>query len=76
MTREEALDWIPQVDGTLYQNPGRAAQSDEWVAVIRTPQSVPGRSRVIVTAGKTLEQATGAAERRWNDLWGELGRVH
>jgi hypothetical protein len=76
MTREEALDWIQQVDGTLYQNPGKTDQSDEWVAVIRTPRSMPGRSKVIVATGKTLQQAADAAERQWNKLWQKLGRVH
>jgi hypothetical protein len=76
MTRDEALDWIQQVDGRLYQNPRKANQNDEWVAVIRTPRSGRGRSKVIVASGKTLQQATAVAEAQWNELWEKLSRVH
>jgi hypothetical protein len=76
MTRDEALDWIQQVDGRLYQNPRKADQKDEWVAVIRTPQSGPERSRVIVAIGKSLQQATSAAEKEWHQLWEKLSRLH
>jgi hypothetical protein len=76
MTFDEALDWIQQVDGTLYQNPRKSDQDDEWIAVIPTPLSVPGRGRVIITSGPTLQQATSAAERQWNHLWEKLGPAH
>ena len=76
MTRDEALDWIQQVDGRLYQNPKKADQHDEWVAVIRTPQSGPVRNKVIVAIGSSLQQATAAAEEEWSQLWQKLSRLH
>jgi hypothetical protein len=76
MTRDEALDWIQQVDGRLYQNPKKADQDDEWVAVIRTPQSGPVRNKVIVAIGSSLQQAAAAAEKEWSQLWQKLSRLH
>jgi hypothetical protein len=76
MTRDEALDWIQQVDGRLYQNPKKADEKDEWVAVIRTPQSGPVRNKVIVAVGSSLQQATAAAEKEWSELWQKLSRLH
>ena len=76
MTREEALDWIQQVDGRLYQNPEKADQDDEWVAVVRTTETGRRRGKVIVAAGRTLQQATASAAKQWNELWLELSRVH
>ena len=76
MTFDEALDWIQQVDGKLYQNPEKADHDDEWVAVVRTPGTGNRRGKVIVAACRTLQQATTSAARQWNELWLELGRVH
>lgn len=76
MTFDEALEWIQQVDGRLYQNPHKADEPDAWVAVIRTPQSLQAPARVIVAAGPTLQQATSSAECEWNRLWEELGPRH
>ena len=76
MTFDEALDWIQQVDGTLYQNPMKTDEEDEWIAVVRTPPAVPGRSEVIITSGRTLQQATSAAEQQWNHVWEKLGPIH
>ena len=76
MTREEALDWIQQVDGRLYQNPKKINEHDEWVAVIRTPPAIRKRGKVIIGIGCTLQQATTIAEQEWNDLFDELSGVH
>jgi len=76
MTREEALDWIQQVDGRLYQNPKKTDQHDEWVAVIRTPPAIQKRGKVIIGIGSTLQQATQIAEQEWNELFEELSGVH
>jgi hypothetical protein len=76
MTRDEALDWIHQVDGRLYQNPKKLDQHDAWVAVIRTPPSIRKRGKVIIGIGSTLQQAAGVAEQEWNELFSELSGVH
>ncbi|MFQ5416598.1 MAG: hypothetical protein ACE5FL_06040 [Myxococcota bacterium] len=76
MTRDEALDWIQQVDGRLYQNPRKANEHDEWVAVVRTPRAGRRSGTVIVASGNSLQQATTAAERQWSELWRKLSRVH
>lgn len=76
MTRDEALDWIQQVDGKLYQNPRKADDVDAWVAVVRSPTAGPWGDKVIITSGRTLQQAAAAAEQQWNDLWEKLGPAH
>ncbi|MBW2289251.1 MAG: hypothetical protein JRG80_18850 [Deltaproteobacteria bacterium] len=76
MTREEALDWIQQVDGRLYQNPKKTNEHDEWVAVIQTPPAIRRRGKVIIGIGNTLQQATTIAEQEWNDLFDELSGIH
>ena len=76
MTFDEALDWIQQVDGKLFQNPKKANENDEWVAVVRTPGPGHSNGRVIIAAGRTLQQATAAAESQWNDLWEKISRIH
>jgi hypothetical protein len=76
MTFDEALDWIQQVDGKLYQNPHKADHDDEWVAVVRTPGTGRRRGKVIVAAGRTLQQATNSAALQWQQIWQELSRVH
>jgi hypothetical protein len=76
MTRDEALDWIQQVDGRLYQNPRKQNQHDEWMAVVRTPRAGGRGSKVIIASGCTLQQATTAAEKQWSELWRKLSRIH
>jgi hypothetical protein len=77
MSLDEALEWIAQVDGRLYQNPRKRGEPDAWVAVVRTPGANPvGRGRVIVASGSTLQQATHAAEAQWNRVWEALGEPH
>ena len=73
MDLDEALDWIQQVDGVLYQHPNRVDQNDAWVAVVRSPGTIRGPARVIVTSGRTLPLAATAAEKEWNELWEGLG---
>jgi hypothetical protein len=76
MTFDEALDWIQQVDGKLYQNPEKIDRDDEWVAVVRTPGTGRHGGKVIVAAGPTLQHATSSAAKQWDDLWLELSRIH
>jgi hypothetical protein len=76
MSFDEALDWIQQVDGVLYQHPSRVDQNDAWVAVIRSPRTNHGAARVIVASGRTLPLAAAAAEKEWNQLWARLGSLH
>ena len=76
MSLDEALDWIQQVDGVLYQHPNRVDREDSWIAVVKRPETIRGRGRVIVASGRTLPLATAAAEKEWNELWKEGGRLH
>lgn len=79
MTLDEALDWIQQVDGRLYQNPKKAEEHDAWVAVVRMPPSTrkSGKSgKVIIGIGSSLEQATFVAEQEWNARFEELSGLH
>lgn len=76
MSLDEALDWIQQVDGILYQHPDRVDRNDAWVAVVRRPGTIRGPARVIVASGRTLPLATAAAEKEWNQLWAEKDRLH
>jgi hypothetical protein len=76
MTHDEALDWIQQVDGRLYQNPKKANEHDEWVAVVRTPPALRKRGKVIVGIGCSLQQATSIAEQEWNARFAELSGLH
>ena len=76
MTPEQAMSWLQQVGGELYQSrhagEGRAA----WVAVVRTPQLAERRSKLIIALGSTMLEATAAAEDQWQKLWQELGTAH
>lgn len=76
MSLDEALDWIQQVDGVLYQHPNRVDRDDAWIAVIKRPETIRGAARVIIASGRTLPLAAAAAEKEWNDLWTGTGRLH
>jgi len=76
-SEQDALDWLNQVDGTVYRN--RSVQSVEanaWVAVVRAPSSTGRVGRLILAFGETLTDATSAAEEQWQALWSSLSLVH
>ncbi len=76
MTQEEALSWLHQVDGKLYQSNEHPSGTEAWVAVVRTPPSSAGNPQVIVALGGSKHEAAAAAETKWQALWGDLSRVH
>lgn len=76
MSLDEALDWIHQVDGVLYQHPNRVDCEDAWIAVIKRPGTIRGPARVIVASGRTLPLAATAAEKEWSELWTGTGHLH
>ena len=76
MTPEQAIRWLEQVGGELYQSrhtgEGRAA----WVAVVRTPPLTQRRGKLIIALGSTMLEATAAAEIQWQKLWQDLATEH
>jgi hypothetical protein len=76
MTNVEALTWLLQVDGRLYQTKAKSAKPDAWVAVVKVP-SVGGRKgKLIVALGDSAEEATTVAEEQWQTLWEDLSKLH
>ncbi len=76
MTNIEALTWLLQVDGRLYQAKAKSAKPDAWVAVVRVPGTGARRGKMIVALGGSAEQATIAAEDQWQALWRDLSKLH
>jgi hypothetical protein len=77
VTEQDALEWLSQVDGTVYRN--RAADridANSWVAVVRTPSTSGRGSALILAFGETLTDATCGAEEQWQALWSGLSLVH
>jgi len=76
MTPEQALCWLQQVGGELYQSRSADAGRTAWVAVVRTPRLAERRGKLIIALGSTMLEATAAAEDQWQKLWQDLGAAH
>jgi hypothetical protein len=79
MTNVEALTWLLQVDGRLYQTKAKSAEQpkpDAWVAVVRVPGAGARKGKLIVALGGTAEEATTVAEEQWQALWEDLSKLH
>jgi len=76
MTNVEALTWLLQVDGRLYQTRPRSAEPGAWVAVVRVPGAGTRKGKLIVALGESAEEATIVAEKQWQALWEDLSKLH
>ena len=76
MTPEQAMSWLQQVGGELYQSRHADKGRTAWVAVVRTPQLAARRGKLIIALGSTMLEATAAAEDQWQKLWQDLGSAH
>jgi hypothetical protein len=76
MTNIEAMTWLLQVDGRLFQTKAESTKPDAWVAVVRVPGNGAKKSKLIVALGGSAEEATIAAEGQWQKLWTDISRLH
>ena len=76
MTNIEALTWLLQVDGRLYQTKTKSAKPDAWVAIVQVPGAGAKKGRLIVALGGSAEEATTAAEGQWQKLWTDISKLH
>ncbi|HEX9814703.1 MAG TPA: hypothetical protein VGB31_07135 [Myxococcota bacterium] len=76
MTNIEALTWLLQVDGRLYQTKTKSARPDAWVAVVPVPGVGARKGKLIVALGESAEEATTVAEGQWQTLWEDLSKLH
>jgi len=76
MTNVEALTWLLQVDGRLYQTKPKSTKPDAWVAVVRVPGAGARKGKLIVALGESAEEATTVAEEQWQTLWEDLSKLH
>jgi hypothetical protein len=76
MTNIEALTWLLQVDGRLYQTKTKSAKPDAWVAIVRVPGTGARKSKLIVALGESAEEATTTAEGQWQKLWTDISKLH
>jgi hypothetical protein len=76
MTPEKALEWLKQVDGVIFHNKEEIDLENTWVAVVRTPAAGPKAGRIILAFGESMEEAAGAAEAQWDQIWTGLSSVH
>ena len=76
MTNIEALNWLLQVDGRLFQTKAKSAKADAWVAVVRVPGTGARKGKLIVALGGSAEEATTAAEGQWQELWKDISKLH
>jgi hypothetical protein len=76
MTNIEAMTWLLQVDGRLFQTKAESTQPEAWVAVVRVPGNGAKKSKLIVALGGSAEEATIAAEGQWQKLWTDISRLH
>jgi hypothetical protein len=73
MTQEQAMSWLQQVGGELYQSRHPQDGRSAWVAVVRTPRTGARRGKLIIALGGTMQEAAAAAEQQWHELWQALG---
>ena len=76
MTNIEALNWLLQVDGRLFQTKAKSPKPDAWVAVVRVPGTGARKGKLIVALGGSAEEATQAAEGQWQILWKDISKLH
>jgi len=76
MTNIEALTWLLQVDGRLYQTKAQSTKPEAWVAVVRVPGAGAKKGKLIVALGGSAEEATIAAEGQWQKLWTDISTLH
>jgi hypothetical protein len=76
MTNIEAMSWLLEVDGRLYQTQSKSDKPDAWVAVVKVPGARTSRRKLIVALGGSAEEATVAAEQQWQTLWKDLSKLH
>ena len=76
MTNIEALNWLLQVDGRLFQTKAKSSKPDAWVAVVRVPGTGARKGKLIVALGGSAEDATKAAEGQWQTLWKDISKLH
>jgi hypothetical protein len=76
MSEPEAIRWLEQVDGTVFQNYNRFNPESAWVAVVEAPPVGGNLGRIIVGFGGSLQDATSVAETEWQHLWKSLSVVH
>jgi hypothetical protein len=76
MTNIEAMTWLLQVDGRLFQTKAESTKPEAWVAVVRVPGNGAKKSKLIVALGGSAEEATIAAEGQWQKLWTDISRLH
>lgn len=76
MNRNEAIDWLKQVQGTVYRNPREHEVEHAWVAMVRTPPAAGRSGKIILAFGDTLEGAAHAAEAQWQQIWSRISRTH
>ena len=76
MTQEQAMSWLQQVGGELYQSRHAGERRTAWVAVVRTPWLAARRGKLIIALGSSMQEATAAAEDQWQKLWQDLGGAH
>jgi hypothetical protein len=76
MSQVEAQDWIDQVGGVVYHNEESDEPENAWVAVVRTPGPGGQAGKIILAFGESPEDATGAAEEQWDEIWDGLSAIH
>ena len=76
MTEDEAISWLRQVNGRLYQNARNHRKGEAWVAVVRTPASGATSGKTIIALGQSLQEAAVAAEGQWRAVWSRLSDLH
>jgi len=76
MTNIEAMTWLLQVDGRLFQTKAESTKAEAWVAVVRVPGNGANKGKLIVALGGSAEEATIAAEGQWQKLWTDISRLH
>lgn len=76
MSRDEAVQWLHEVEGELYRTPRSHAEGTAWVAVVRTPRSGPEPGKLIIALGETLQEAATAAASQWRSVWRTISELH
>jgi hypothetical protein len=76
LTNIEAMTWLLQVDGRLFQTKAESPKPEAWVAVVRAPGNGATKGKLIVALGGSAEEATIAAEGQWQKLWTDISRLH
>ncbi len=76
MTREEALDWIRDVEGQLLRNKKQPEGPEAWVAIVRTPAGSRIKAKLILCFGHTAEDAARGAEEQWRANWNQISPLH